>query len=123
MLVDSNSAKSFTNSRLNVAIGDPGSLSLFKPQLVTEHRMLPKHNPAETRRPRVSRAVGRWRYGHRHRRNRTITCGTAWSDVTHTQSIKGATLAELAPTKNNSSARTSSPEAALEALGGTDHGR
>lgn len=40
LVVDSNAVKSFTNQRLNVAIGDPGSICLFKPQLTTELRMV-----------------------------------------------------------------------------------
>lgn len=46
-VVDTNAAKSFTNSRLNVAIGDGGSLSLFTPKLATEHRMAVEHIRAE----------------------------------------------------------------------------
>ncbi|MGN6547730.1 MAG: terminase gpA endonuclease subunit [Aureliella sp.] len=47
-IVDTNAAKTFVNSRLNVAIGDPGSLSLYRPSLLTEHRMLAEHWTAET---------------------------------------------------------------------------
>ena len=46
-VVDTNAAKSFINSRLNVAIGDPGALSLYTPKLTTGHRMIAEHWRAE----------------------------------------------------------------------------
>lgn len=47
LIVDSNVAKSFTNARLNVALGDPGSLSLYTHMLKTGHRMIAEHLRAE----------------------------------------------------------------------------
>lgn len=46
-LADSNAYKSFANSRLNVALGDAGSISLYRPKLATEHRMIAEHWRAE----------------------------------------------------------------------------
>jgi hypothetical protein len=46
-VVDSNAAKSFVNARLNVALGDPGSLSLYRSTLATGHRMIAEHWRAE----------------------------------------------------------------------------
>lgn len=47
LIVDTNASKSFANSRLNVALGDPGCLSLYTPKLKTEHRMISEHLRAE----------------------------------------------------------------------------
>jgi hypothetical protein len=47
VVVDTNAAKSFVNARLNIAMGDPGSLSLFRPHLATGHRMIAEHWRAE----------------------------------------------------------------------------
>jgi hypothetical protein len=47
LLSDVNFWKSFVDSRLSVSIGDRGSLSLFKPELVTGHRMIAEHLRAE----------------------------------------------------------------------------
>ncbi len=100
VMVDTNSAKSFTNARLNVAIGDPGALALYQPGLVTEHRMLAEHIRAET--PKTKSIEG----------GRSVEIYTSppskpdnhlWDCLVgcHTlASIKGATLAELASTKS-----------------------
>jgi hypothetical protein len=47
LVVDSNAAKSFVNARWNVALGDPGSLSIYAPEHTTEHRMLAEQTRAE----------------------------------------------------------------------------
>jgi hypothetical protein len=61
-LADSNAFKSFVNARLNVATGDPGSLSLYRPRLATEHRLIAEHWRAE--KPKTltdgDRSVEKW---------------------------------------------------------------
>jgi len=62
-LADSNAFKSFVNARLNVATGDPGSLSLYRPRLATEHRLIAEHWRAE--KPKSlsdgDRSIEQWR--------------------------------------------------------------
>ena len=47
LVVDTNTAKSFTNTRWNVSLGDNGSLSIYAPEHQTEHRMLAEQTRAE----------------------------------------------------------------------------
>jgi hypothetical protein len=95
LVVDSNAVKSFTNQRLNVAMGDPGSLCLFKPQLTTEHRMIAEHWRAEQPKT-VSIAGGRsgeiWTLPPSKPDNHLwdCLCGTVVL-----ASVRGAKLAEL----------------------------
>lgn len=48
-LLDSNYWKSFVHSRWAVALGDRGSLSLFRPELQTTHRLFAEHQRSEKR--------------------------------------------------------------------------
>lgn len=48
LVIDTNTAKTFINSRLNVALGDAGCISLFEPRMRTEHRMIAEHWLAES---------------------------------------------------------------------------
>lgn len=48
-LLDANYWKSFVHSRLSTPTGDDGSLSFFKPELVTTHQMLAEHCRSEIR--------------------------------------------------------------------------
>ncbi len=50
LLADANAWRSFFHARLSTPAGDPGSLSLFKPRLRTEHKMIAEHLRAENRR-------------------------------------------------------------------------
>lgn len=61
-LADSNAFKSFVNARLNVATGDPGSLSLYRPRLATEHRLIAEHWRAEKPQTRSDgdRSIEKW---------------------------------------------------------------
>ena len=57
MIIETNYWKSFMHSRLNIAIGDKGSLSLFRPKSRTEHKMIAEHILAEN--PKNDEANGR----------------------------------------------------------------
>lgn len=46
-LGDTNHWKSFIHAGLNVPLGDPGAISLYRPELRTEHRMIAEHLRAE----------------------------------------------------------------------------
>ncbi len=98
-IVDTNSAKSFVNARLNVAIGDPGSLSLYQPELVTEHRMLAEHIRAETPHTKSiegGRSVEIWTSPPAKPDNHLWDCLVGCHTMA---SIKGAVLSDLASTK------------------------
>jgi energy-coupling factor transporter ATP-binding protein EcfA2 len=61
-LGDSNYWKSFVHAGFNTPIGDPGSISLFKPRLQTEHRMFGEHLRAESPIPMSARGrtIDKW---------------------------------------------------------------
>lgn len=95
LVVDTNAAKSFTNSRLNVAMGDPGALSIYKPELATEHRMLAEHWRAEI--PKTVFVVGGrsgevWDLPPSKPDNHLWDCGVG---ATVLASLGGAKLPEL----------------------------
>ena len=113
-LVDTNSAKSFTNARLNVAIGDSGALSLYQPALVTEHRMPAEHARAETPKTKSidgGRSVEIWESPPSKPDNHLWDCLVGCHTLA---SIKGATLAELAPTKNTRARAARRPKLRLK---------
>lgn len=62
-IADANQFKSFVNSRLNVGMGDPGCLSLYRPTLATEHRLIAEHWRAEkpTTQSSDGRSIEKWR--------------------------------------------------------------
>jgi hypothetical protein len=95
LVVDTNAAKSFTNSRINVAIGDPGALSLYMPNLSTEHRMIAEHWRAEI--PKTISVVGGrsgeiWDLPPSKPDNHLWDCGVG---ATVLASLGGARLPEL----------------------------
>ena len=62
-IADSNQFKSFVNARLNVGLGDPGALSLYRPTLATEHRLIAEHWRAEkpSTQSNDGRAIEKWK--------------------------------------------------------------
>jgi hypothetical protein len=91
-LADTNAWKSFANSRLNVATGDPGSLSLFRPKLVTEHRLFAEHCRAEV--PTVKSGKEIWT-SPPNRPDNHWWDGLYWTAVL--AAIRGARLSHLLP--------------------------
>ncbi|MEQ1828043.1 MAG: terminase gpA endonuclease subunit [Pirellula sp.] len=90
-IADSNQFKSFVNARLNVATGDPGSLSLYRPQLATEHRLIAEHWRAEKPSTLSSdgRSIEKWKLPPSKPDNHWWD-GLYWSAVL--ASIRGARL-------------------------------
>ncbi len=112
-VVDTNTAKSFSNARLNVAIGDPGSASLFKPELVTEHRMIAEHWRSEIPRTQSvagGRSVEMWALPPSKPDNHLWDCFVGCVTLA---SIKGAALAELS-TRRHTRARKPRPKLSLK---------
>lgn len=93
-LLDSNYWKSFAHSRLAIATGDAGSLSLPEPELVTTHRMFAEQMRAETRREDKTgeRTVYVWALPKAKPDNHLLDCT---SGALAMASIEGAALAEL----------------------------
>ncbi len=75
-LGDSNYWKSFVHAGMNTPIGDPGSISLFKPRLQTEHRMFAEHLRAESPVPDTSRGrtVDVWKHPPNRPDNHMLDC-------------------------------------------------
>jgi hypothetical protein len=93
---DTNAWKSFANARLNVATGDPGSLSLYRPKLQTEHRLFAEHCRAEV--PSVkgsdNRRIEVWT-SPPNRPDNHWWDGLYWTAVL--AAIRGARLSHLLP--------------------------
>ncbi len=90
-IADANKAKSFVNERLNVATGDPGTITLYRPQLATEHRLLAEHWRSE--KPKTerddTRSLEKWKTPP-HRPDNHWWDGLYWCSVL--ASIRGARL-------------------------------
>jgi hypothetical protein len=90
-IADANKAKSFVNERLNVATGDPGTITLYRPQLATEHRLLAEHWRSE--KPKTerddTRSLEKWK-APPHRPDNHWWDGLYWCAVL--ASIRGARL-------------------------------
>jgi hypothetical protein len=112
-VVDTNQAKSFTNARLNVAMGDDGAISLFAPAMVTEHRMIAEHWRAEVPRTQSvagGRSVEMWSLPPAKPDNHFWDCLVGAVTMA---SIRGARLAEL-QSKKRPRARKIRPKASLK---------
>jgi hypothetical protein len=96
-LADSNAWKSFANARLNVATGDSGSLSLYRPKLETEHRLFAEHCRAEVCTIKSSKEI--WT-SPPNRPDNHWWDGLYWTAVL--AAIRGARLSHLLPTARKS---------------------
>lgn len=107
-LGDVNYWKSFVHSRWNVAMGDPGSLSLFEPKLATEHRMFAEHQRSEI--PTTVTANGRsievWKLPAKKPDNHLLDCVSGSAIMA---SICGATLPEIGSTKRRTKRKARRP--------------
>lgn len=92
-VLDTNYWKNFLHSRLGIATGDAGSLSLHEAELVTTHRMIAEHLRAETRIDDKTgeRSVLIWKNTAKQD-NHLLDCTAGALAMA---SIEGAALAEL----------------------------
>jgi hypothetical protein len=106
-LGDTNYWKSFIHARWNIALGDPGSLSLFTPKLQTEHRMFAEHQRSEivTTVTANGRSIEEWKLPPKKPDNHLFDCMVGSAIMA---SICGASLPEFAPgpTKRRKKTRT-----------------